>query len=565
MEVGFGFPQGSYGWRRVFPATREPTPEEVQEKEEQESRLEEIAIALEGGEDTALAAEAAAIEQRLAALEAGLNAFAPEDLAIAGAVIWLNPQGTAVIDRGFVRREDEPAPAPQEVAGVSGADDAADDTDDDMGGQPHAEVTAAVAGDGAAAEPEEDSPRPLSERLVEDLTAHRIAALCLALAEQPETALVAVVHALAVRLFSSRSWDPASCFDLQPHEANLQASSDTIQASPAAAAFEAARRRWRARLPGEEAELWDWLLAADPATRLELLAFCAGAVTDATQRRSGQPGRSAIAHADRLASTLGLDLRPCWSPTEQTQRPSRRRLRTRAGGGGCTRLPSGGAGRSGAKQPGAATPPSPGEAMAAKGCGRRVQPQPHEAAATPTLKPAGGDAGGRQAEPCRWHPDRASKPGGAGAHRERHGRTGGAGNGARAAQVDRRLLPGLLRLGGGAGNERQGEQGELSASRDSLGSWRSWSGNHGLSPAHEWAGSFRRAPIRLPCVKRERIAVGTNLNAGSCFAAAVTRFRRRIAAPCHHTRRHPRARRPAQGRATVPTSIRIGEQAVPSR
>ena len=62
VEVGFGYPQGSYSWRRVFPTTRAPTPEEVLEREQLESRLEEIAIALEGGEDDALAAEAVGIE-----------------------------------------------------------------------------------------------------------------------------------------------------------------------------------------------------------------------------------------------------------------------------------------------------------------------------------------------------------------------------------------------------------------------------------------------------------------------------------------------------------------------
>ena len=311
VEVGFGYPPGIQGCRRVFPTTRAPTPEETQEQERLAERLDEIAVALDGGDDEALAAEAAAIEQRLAAIEAGLDTFAPEDVALAGAVVWLDRQGTATIDRGLVRREDEAASVPQAAEAGAGTDDAADDT----AGQPATEVGAPVAGDVATAEPEEDRPKPLSERLVEDLTAHRTAALRLALAQQPETALVAVIHAVAVRLFSSRSWDPASCLDLQIHEPHLQASSDTLQTSPTVTAFEAARRRWRARLPSGEAELWDWLLAADPATRLELLAFCAGASCDATQRRSGIPGRGARAHADRLASTLALDLRDSWSPT----------------------------------------------------------------------------------------------------------------------------------------------------------------------------------------------------------------------------------------------------------
>jgi ParB family chromosome partitioning protein len=310
VEVGFGYPHGSGYRRRVHPSTRESTPEEAQERERLETRLEEIAVILDGSEDDgALAGEAAAIERRLVAIESGLDAFAPEQLALAGAVVWLDHQGTAAIERGLVRREDKPAPEPRASAPAASTDAAPDSGVE----RPDANDAAPIAGDMEA--PEAEGPRPLSERLVEDLTAHRTAGLRLALAEQPETALVAVVHALAVRLFHGCSWDPGSCLDLQPREPHLVPCSDTIAGSSAVAAFEATRRRWRARLPSEEGELWNWLVAADPATRLELLAFCAGVVVDATRRRSGQPGRGALAHADQLAAAVGLDLRDSWHPT----------------------------------------------------------------------------------------------------------------------------------------------------------------------------------------------------------------------------------------------------------
>lgn len=307
VEVGFGYPQGSYGWRRVYPTTRAPTPEEADEHERLETRLEKIAVILDGGADEALAEEAKAIEQRLAVIDGAQETFTAEQKAIAGAVVWLDPQGTAAIERGPVRPEDEPAPEPAPAGST-------DTTPGSVAEQPDAAKAASVGGDAAA--PEEEGLRPLSERLIEDLTAHRTAGLRLALAQQPETALVAVVHALAVRLFHGRNWDSGSCLDIQPCEPQLTPCSDTIQGSPAIVAFEALRRRWRARLPGEAEELWDWLLAADPATRLDLLAFCAGAITDVTKRRSGPPGRGALAHADQLAAAVTLDLRSCWSPTQ---------------------------------------------------------------------------------------------------------------------------------------------------------------------------------------------------------------------------------------------------------
>ena len=57
----------------------------------------------------ALATEAAEIEQRLAEIDRALEAFAPEQLALAGAVVWLDHQGAAAVERGLVRHEDEPA------------------------------------------------------------------------------------------------------------------------------------------------------------------------------------------------------------------------------------------------------------------------------------------------------------------------------------------------------------------------------------------------------------------------------------------------------------------------
>lgn len=62
-------------------------------------------------------------------------------------------------------------------------------------------------GDGEDAEPQPDDEdagdagKPLSDLLVRDLTAHRTLGLRLAFDEQPDMALVAVVHALAAQTF----------------------------------------------------------------------------------------------------------------------------------------------------------------------------------------------------------------------------------------------------------------------------------------------------------------------------------------------------------------------------
>jgi len=65
------------------------------------------------------------------------------------------------------------------------------------------------------AQPASDQVKPLSEKLVAELTAYRTAGLRNALAEHPATALTAVVHALAAAAFyvgSGRS----SCLEIVP-------------------------------------------------------------------------------------------------------------------------------------------------------------------------------------------------------------------------------------------------------------------------------------------------------------------------------------------------------------
>lgn len=315
VEVGFDYPPAPGRRRRLHPVTREPTVEEADERAQLETRLEQLYAIAEGRDDEALAAEAGEIERRLAELDDGREAFTPEQTAIAGAIVWLGPDGIVAIDRGLVRPEDEP----QCEASDPDAAIAVDETDDGEASPPETDGhSSETSAGGTVAEPEaEPKPKPLSERLIEDLSAHRTAGLRLALTGDPETALLAVVHALAVRLVYGCGWNPGSCLDIQPREPLLEPSSDTIRGSAAVVAFEAARKRWRTVLPGEAATFWDWLVAADTTTRLGLLAFCAGASLDATVKRNGHPGRAALAHADRLAVAVNLDMRRCWSPTKE--------------------------------------------------------------------------------------------------------------------------------------------------------------------------------------------------------------------------------------------------------
>jgi ParB family chromosome partitioning protein len=129
------------------------------------------------------------------------------------------------------------------------------------------EAPALPAVDAPATRPEEprDEPlRPFSDALVEELSAYRTAGLRLELARNPETALLALTHALACRLFHP-SWRYGSCLDVKPAEPYLTASASGIRESTVFVAFDAERARRGAQLPGDPEGLWDWLAAADGA------------------------------------------------------------------------------------------------------------------------------------------------------------------------------------------------------------------------------------------------------------------------------------------------------------
>jgi ParB family transcriptional regulator, chromosome partitioning protein len=113
--------------------------------------------------------------------------------------------GAVRVEPGFVRSEDEPAPEPveNEDEQVTGADPATD-------AEP--EPSEAVP----AVEPEEpDGLAPLSERLVEELTTPRTAGLQLALMDRPDMALIATVHALALRTFYGAGYNPQTCLKIE--------------------------------------------------------------------------------------------------------------------------------------------------------------------------------------------------------------------------------------------------------------------------------------------------------------------------------------------------------------
>jgi ParB family chromosome partitioning protein len=208
----------------------------------------------------------------------------PEDIARAGAVIGIGHGGRLSVERGLVFAEDETAP-------TTGGKAATGKTGRKMNGSP-----------------------ALSDKLVEDLTAHRTAALRVVLAENADVALVAVGHALALPLFYD-PYEDGTCLALRLDSIELRGSAEGIEEGLAAIKLAARHELWTRHLPATASGLWDWLLSQDTAFRLDLLAVCAGCSVNAVRKRHEREHTERLPHADRLASALSLDMAAWWQPT----------------------------------------------------------------------------------------------------------------------------------------------------------------------------------------------------------------------------------------------------------
>jgi ParB family chromosome partitioning protein len=207
------------------------------------------------------------------------------------------------VHRGFVRPEDEPkVEIVDEDGGVH------DDASVHDGAGIDASARSAAADGGV-----DDSVRPLPDRLVTELTAHRTLALREALANDRDLAHLAALHALTLRLFHRYGLD--SCLEIEPKSALFGAQAPGLVETASAQAIEARHAAFADRLPREPEALWDALVALDADSRQALFAHAVVLTVNAVQETYNRRPK-AIAHADRLAEALKLDMADAgWRPT----------------------------------------------------------------------------------------------------------------------------------------------------------------------------------------------------------------------------------------------------------
>jgi ParB family chromosome partitioning protein len=269
--------------RRIRPVINELTDEQQATVDALEAEYD--GLFEEGATEEILGEVPSEVAERLQAIEAEIVAitggerYRPEDMALAGAIVSLGHDGEARIERGFVRKEDEPE---RQTGG--GEADAENGTE---------------AGDG---------PAPLSEKLIAELTAHRTAALRNELARHPETALIALTHTLAASIFYL-STEGVSCLQIVPRSAHLSSHAPGIDETHGSRTVAERHEAWRVRLPEEPEQLWSFVSGLNPAERLSLLAHCVALTVNAVQTAGIVPA------ADSLAEALDLDMTRYWQPT----------------------------------------------------------------------------------------------------------------------------------------------------------------------------------------------------------------------------------------------------------
>ena len=266
----------------------------------------------------------AEIETALAAFDERPMTFDPAEIARAGAFVSIDGAGRLRVERGYVRPEDETPVETEPDAATDNGQDTQAQSEPEIDGQPEPE----------SRELEEDEGlKPLPDRLMTELTAHRTLALRHALGEQPDVAFLAALHALCVKAFYRYSLD--SCLEIDLKSVGFGAQAPGLNDSALAASFHRRHQAWMAALPDEPTELWDALTAFDTDSRQALFAHCVSLSVNAVFETHNRRPR-ALAHADRLAEALEPrhGRRRLESHNRELSRPRHQGANSRSGKGG---------------------------------------------------------------------------------------------------------------------------------------------------------------------------------------------------------------------------------------
>ncbi|WP_244832524.1 ParB/RepB/Spo0J family partition protein [Caballeronia sp. TF1N1] len=268
----------SFGWedRQAFEQADPEARDEALENELEE--LESICADLAYSSGDGDLERYNAAEQRIAEIEEMPEIWSDAVKASSGVIITVDHQGEAVMEFGLIRAED--APAFEEI-------------------------------DTEAPVETPKGPASLPASLIEDLTAHKTAALRIELARSPDVALAAVVHAIALSAFYA---DRVKGLKTVMVVRSLERSLKGYETVAAVVALEAERERIGELLPGNASDLWEWCLSASRDDLMDVLAVAAAYGVDTVVTKTEQ-NRSGVAFGAALAKALDLNMANWYSPS----------------------------------------------------------------------------------------------------------------------------------------------------------------------------------------------------------------------------------------------------------
>ncbi len=318
IAAGLDFPYGhTSGLRRIEGERPELSADEQAAYEALTEELDRLYAEHDDGEDLPKAVDLRLeeIETAIAAFQNRPTVYDPAEIARAGAFVSIDSSGRLNVERGYVRPEDETAIEPT-TDGESADDATASDP------QPMRTVIT-IGGKPEAEDDEDDSIKPLPERLVIELTAYRTLALRNAVAENPHIAMTSLLHKLVSDNFMARMYTGA--MEAGVKHIFFPVQDDALKDSPSARAVQERHDAWAADIPKDDDALWDWLAGLDDASRMALLAHCVSYGVNALYERPNPHSAGGVSQhtldirlgqADRLTRATGLDMVEAgWRPT----------------------------------------------------------------------------------------------------------------------------------------------------------------------------------------------------------------------------------------------------------
>ncbi len=312
VEAAVDFPYGyTFGLRPLDgeePASSEDDETRLEALREEADRLEDQWA----GEDEIpdeVAARIQAIDEEIAPLVSKPLIYDASEVAIAGAFVSIDVDGSLHVERGFVRPEDEPAHAADE------AELAAEEGERDPG-RGIKDSEPGPAEEAADEDDPDDLLRPLPDRLVTDLTAHRTLALRDAVASSPLVAFAAMLHALVLETFYTYATS-GSCLGIAMRSNRLIGYGTGLNDTASAKAIHERHESWSERLPDDTTELWTALTAFNADEQAAIFAHCVSFGIDAvwepaTQYNQGRVSARGVAnrieHSHILARAANLDM-----------------------------------------------------------------------------------------------------------------------------------------------------------------------------------------------------------------------------------------------------------------